>query len=55
MLYVDVDPSRADNWKLESVIDLLKRGAVGVIPTDVKYVSVGMFFSFSYAITPSVQ
>ena len=55
MLYVEVDPSGADSWKLESVIDLLRRGAVGVIPTDTVYVSVAMFFLFSYAITSSVS
>lgn len=37
LLYVEVDPSGADSWKLEPVVDLLKRGAVGVIPTDTVY------------------
>ncbi|KAL2906890.1 Uncharacterized protein RDABS01_005600 [Bienertia sinuspersici] len=34
VLYVEVDPSGSDSWKLEPVIDQLKGGAVGVIPTD---------------------
>lgn len=36
MLYVEIDPSQsgADSWKLEPVVDLLKQGAVGVVPTD---------------------
>lgn len=37
-MYVDVDPSGADSWKLEPVVQLLKEGAVGVIPTDTVYV-----------------
>ncbi|XP_062105440.1 uncharacterized protein LOC133817072 [Humulus lupulus] len=37
LLYVEVDPSGADSWKLEPVVDLLKGGAVGVIPTDTVY------------------
>lgn len=37
MLYVQVDPSGADTWKLEAVIELLRQGAVGVIPTDTVY------------------
>ncbi|CAN6989226.1 hypothetical protein IGI04_002545 [Brassica rapa subsp. trilocularis] len=34
---IEVDPSGADSWKLEPVIELLKQGAVGVIPTDTVY------------------
>ncbi|KAK4747867.1 hypothetical protein SAY87_014453 [Trapa incisa] len=37
LLYVEVDPSGADSWKLEPVIDILRKGAVGVIPTDTVY------------------
>lgn len=37
LLYVKVDPSGADSWKLDPVIELLKEGAVGVIPTDTVY------------------
>ncbi|KAJ4959556.1 hypothetical protein NE237_026667 [Protea cynaroides] len=37
LLYVEVDPSGAENWKLDPVIDLLKQGAIGVIPTDTVY------------------
>lgn len=33
-MYIEVDPSGVDAWKLEPVLDLLKQGAVGVIPTD---------------------
>ncbi|XP_062151637.1 mitochondrial import receptor subunit TOM20-like isoform X2 [Alnus glutinosa] len=37
LLYVEADSSGADSWKLDSVVDLLKQGAVGVIPTDTVY------------------
>ncbi|XVE84159.1 hypothetical protein DITRI_Ditri16bG0147400 [Diplodiscus trichospermus] len=37
LVYVEVDPSGTENWKLEPVIELLKQGAVGVIPTDTMY------------------
>ncbi|KAG6659725.1 uncharacterized protein YciO isoform X1 [Carya illinoinensis] len=37
LLYVEADPSGADSWKLEPVVNLLKQGAVGVIPTDTVY------------------
>ncbi|XP_020554256.1 uncharacterized protein LOC105176245 isoform X2 [Sesamum indicum] len=34
LLYVEVDPWGADSWKLDPIVELLKQGAVGVIPTD---------------------
>ncbi|KAI3929589.1 hypothetical protein MKX01_025757 [Papaver californicum] len=34
LLYVEVDQSGDDTWKLEPIVKLLKEGAVGVIPTD---------------------
>lgn len=37
LVYVEVDPSGADTWKLEPIVNLLKDGAVGVIPTDTVY------------------
>ncbi|CAI9763134.1 unnamed protein product [Fraxinus pennsylvanica] len=37
LLYVDVDPFGSDAWKLEPIVELLKKGAVGVIPTDTVY------------------
>ncbi|KAL0424198.1 UNVERIFIED_CONTAM: putative protein YciO [Sesamum radiatum] len=37
LLYVEVDPSGADTWKLDPIVELLKQGAVGVIPTDTVY------------------
>ncbi|KAF2316397.1 hypothetical protein GH714_041738 [Hevea brasiliensis] len=37
LLYVEADPSGAGSWKLDPVIQLLKEGAVGVIPTDTLY------------------
>ncbi|XP_015893825.2 uncharacterized protein LOC107427927 [Ziziphus jujuba] len=40
LLYAEVDPSGADSWKLERVVNLLKEGAVGVIPTDTVYAMV---------------
>ncbi|KAG2660395.1 hypothetical protein PVAP13_1KG432800 [Panicum virgatum] len=37
MLRVKVEPSGEDFWKLDPVIELINRGAVGVIPTDTVY------------------
>ncbi|XP_011007436.1 PREDICTED: yrdC domain-containing protein, mitochondrial isoform X1 [Populus euphratica] len=37
LLYVEADELGSDTWKLEPVIELLKQGAVGVIPTDTVY------------------
>ncbi|XP_054802028.1 uncharacterized protein LOC129305880 [Prosopis cineraria] len=37
LLYVEADMSGSDSWKLDSVVNLLKEGAVGVIPTDTLY------------------
>jgi tRNA threonylcarbamoyl adenosine modification protein (Sua5/YciO/YrdC/YwlC family) len=37
LLYVEVDPSGEDSWKLDPVVQLLREGAVGVIPTDTVY------------------
>ncbi|KAG7623677.1 YrdC-like domain [Arabidopsis thaliana x Arabidopsis arenosa] len=37
LVYIEVDPCGVDSWKLQPVIDLLKQGAVGVIPTDTVY------------------
>lgn len=34
LLYIEADPSASNSWKLEPVVNLLKQGAVGVIPTD---------------------
>jgi len=44
LLYVKVDPSGVDSWKLEPVIEQLKEGAVGVIPTDTVYVMLLLIF-----------
>uniref|UniRef100_A0A0E0QLL7 Threonylcarbamoyl-AMP synthase n=1 Tax=Oryza rufipogon TaxID=4529 RepID=A0A0E0QLL7_ORYRU len=37
MLRVQVEPSGEDAWKLEPVVELINRGAVGIIPTDTVY------------------
>uniref|UniRef100_A0A2P2QQE3 Threonylcarbamoyl-AMP synthase n=1 Tax=Rhizophora mucronata TaxID=61149 RepID=A0A2P2QQE3_RHIMU len=37
LLYVEADPSGEDSWKLDPIVELLKQGAVGVIPTDTLY------------------
>ncbi|KAL3526287.1 hypothetical protein ACH5RR_010943 [Cinchona calisaya] len=37
LTYISVDPSGSDLWRLDPVVDLLKQGAVGVIPTDTVY------------------
>lgn len=34
LVYIEADPSASDSWKLEPIANLLKQGAVGVIPTD---------------------
>lgn len=49
MLYVEADPSGTDSWKLEPVVDLLKQGAVGVIPTDTVYVFT-LLINFQFSI-----
>jgi tRNA A37 threonylcarbamoyladenosine synthetase subunit TsaC/SUA5/YrdC len=38
MMYVKMDQSGNDLGKLDPVIELIKEGAVGVIPTDTVYV-----------------
>ena len=38
-VYISVDSLGSDVWKLDQIIELLKNGAVGVIPTDTVYVS----------------
>ncbi|GAA0184588.1 hypothetical protein LIER_31876 [Lithospermum erythrorhizon] len=40
LAYIEVDPSGSDAWKLDPVVQLLKEGAVGVIPTDTLYAMV---------------
>ncbi|XP_058775174.1 uncharacterized protein LOC131649428 isoform X2 [Vicia villosa] len=32
LVYIEADPSGSDSWKLGPVLNLLKQGAVGVIP-----------------------
>lgn len=44
LIYVKVEPSGFDSWKLDPVIELLKEGAVGVIPTDTVYVIFPLIF-----------
>ena len=51
MLRVKVEPSGEDFWKLDPVIELINRGAVGVIPTDTVYalpLHLAVFFLVSY-------
>lgn len=38
MVFVKMDQLGDDMWKLDHVIELIKEGAVGVIPTDTVYV-----------------
>ncbi|KAD7479604.1 hypothetical protein E3N88_02740 [Mikania micrantha] len=40
LLYIEVDPEGTDTWKLDSAVELLQSGAVGVIPTDTVYAMV---------------
>ncbi|CAK8532649.1 unnamed protein product [Lathyrus sativus] len=37
LVYIEADTSGSDTWKLEPVVNLLRQGAVGVIPTDTLY------------------
>ncbi|CAI0457632.1 unnamed protein product [Linum tenue] len=37
LVYVEADPNGEDSWKLDPIVELLKQGAVGVIPTDTLY------------------
>ncbi|XP_068655680.1 uncharacterized protein [Aristolochia californica] len=37
LLYVKIELLEGEAWKLEPVVELLKNGAVGVIPTDTVY------------------
>ncbi|CAN0924686.1 Uncharacterized protein HI_1198 [Linum grandiflorum] len=37
LVYVEADPDGEDIWKLDPIVELLKEGAVGVIPTDTVY------------------
>ncbi|RZB59753.1 hypothetical protein D0Y65_042807 [Glycine soja] len=37
LVHIEADPSASDSWKLEPIVNLLKQGAVGVIPTDTMY------------------
>ena len=47
MLRVKVEPSGEDFWKLDPVIELINRGAVGVIPTDTVH-AVLLHFAFFF-------
>ncbi|KAG0501169.1 hypothetical protein HPP92_001241 [Vanilla planifolia] len=42
MLYLEMDPGGTDTWKLEPVVQLIKDGAVGIIPTDTVIKGVGV-------------
>jgi len=35
--YVTIAPDASDDWRLDEVADLIRGGAVGIIPTDTKY------------------
>ncbi|KEH26178.1 DHBP synthase RibB-like alpha/beta domain protein, putative [Medicago truncatula] len=48
LIYIEADPFGSDSWKLEPVVNLLKQGAVGVIPTDT--LSVLSIYLFSFAL-----
>lgn len=45
LLYVEAE-SGEDSWKLEPIVNLLKEGAVGVIPTDTVYFTLASFVYF---------
>ncbi|XP_074585470.1 uncharacterized protein LOC141841226 [Curcuma longa] len=47
MVYVEMDPLGAETWRLDPVIELIKEGAVGVIPTDTVYAIVCDLKSYS--------
>jgi len=35
--YIEVSEDGSDSWRLDTAVDLLQRGGVGVIPTDTMY------------------
>ncbi|XP_072966105.1 uncharacterized protein [Typha angustifolia] len=37
MTYLKMDPMGEDTWKLDPIIEMIREGAVGVIPTDTVY------------------
>jgi tRNA A37 threonylcarbamoyladenosine synthetase subunit TsaC/SUA5/YrdC len=37
VITVQVDPFGSDTWRLDQIVDLIKNGGVGVIPTDTVY------------------
>lgn len=37
MTFVAVEPGGSDDWRLDEIADLIRDGAVGIIPTDTKY------------------
>ncbi|CAL1391032.1 unnamed protein product [Linum trigynum] len=51
LVYVEVDPSGEDSWKMDPIVELLKQGAVGVIPTDTVY----DFSSFAFLAIGSIS
>lgn len=48
---MEVEPSGGDFWKLDPIIDLINRGAVGVIPTDTVYAAQCFTWKFCTKIT----
>ncbi|XP_042444323.1 uncharacterized protein YciO-like [Zingiber officinale] len=47
MVYVEMDPLGTETWRLDPVVELIKEGAVGVIPTDTVYAIVCDLKSYS--------
>lgn len=53
MVYVEMDPLAAETWRLDPVVELIKEGAVGVIPTDTVYAAVPRpFLLFCFLLLP---
>ncbi|KAG6472179.1 hypothetical protein ZIOFF_069636 [Zingiber officinale] len=56
MVYVEMDPLGTETWRLDPVVELIKEGAVGVIPTDTVYAAVPHpFFLFCFLLLPVLK
>jgi hypothetical protein len=55
VITVQVDPFGSDTWRLDQIVDLIKNGGVGVIPTDTVYVIAIPFMCLHSVSFPTVD
>jgi hypothetical protein len=55
VITVQVDPFGSDTWRLDQIVDLIKNGGVGVIPTDTVYVIAIPFLCLRSVSFPTVD